>query len=111
MPRAQIVVHPPPGQPGAFRFDLIDLDGPRCGRRLADFEVPAQYEWSSDRATPDPLFAADVRARLVAYGTRNGYAVVDDRIVDPTTDAGHRLKVLATRPRVGVSRRERRHRD
>jgi hypothetical protein len=111
MPRAQIVVHPPPGQPGAFRFDLIDLDGPRCGRRLADFEVPAQYEWSSDRATPDPLFAADVRARLVAYGTRNGYAVVDDRVVDPATDAGHRLKVLATRPRVGVSRRERRHRD
>jgi hypothetical protein len=109
MPRAHIVVHAPASRDEAFRFDLIDLDGPRRGRRLADFDVPATYAGADLAPTPNADDAREVRARLVTYGTRNGYRVVDDLVANPAGDPGRQAQVVITRrppaARTGARRR------
>ena len=109
MPRAHIVVHAPATRDDVFRFDLIDTDGPRRGRRLADFDVPAVFAGPDLAATPNPHDADDARAKLMTYGSRNGYRVVDDRAPDPVEDPGRQVRVVVTRPlpvaRTGARRR------
>ncbi|HEX5415768.1 MAG TPA: hypothetical protein VFZ25_08870 [Chloroflexota bacterium] len=110
MPRAQIVVHAPVCREEAYRFDLIDLDGPRHGQRLADFDVPAVYDAPGSDASPNPRDAEGARAKLVAYGSRNGYTVVDDHTTNPTEDPGRQARMILTHRSPARSRAEKRRR-
>lgn len=64
--------------PAAYQFDLIDIDGPRHGQRLADFDVPADRTLQDQPAAPDPVHAARVRHQLREYARRNDYVVIED---------------------------------
>jgi hypothetical protein len=75
--RAQIVVHRPSTDEGPFRFDLVDLDGPRHGQRLSDREVAGVDGPPGTRRRPDSPKEVSVRSELRRYGERNGYVVVD----------------------------------
>lgn len=110
MPRAHIVVHEPDRRDEAYRFDLIDFDGPRHGQRLADFDVPAVWAEPGFGAAPDPQEADIARAKLVTYGSRNGYSVVDDRATNPTEDPGRQVRVVNCREYPLSRRGERRRR-
>ena len=76
-PRAQIVVHAPASNEGTFRFDLVDVDGPRRGQRLNDLEVVGIRGPIGAGRRPDPSREVNVRIVLHRYGERNGYEVVD----------------------------------
>ena len=65
----------------AYQFDLIDVDGPRRGQRLADFDVRAEKHQGNQPAAPDPVQAASVRHRLREYARRNAYIVIEDNDV------------------------------
>jgi len=75
---ARIVISPPSRGHAKFRFDLVDLDGPRRGQRLADLEVAAVSESPDLPPKPEQSSERDVRFRLREYGKRNGYEVVTD---------------------------------
>lgn len=81
MQHARIVVSPSPRTQAAYQFDLIDLDGPRHGQRLADFEVPAGTAGADLTLAPDPVHAARARYQLREYAKRNAYVVLDE--LDP----------------------------
>jgi hypothetical protein len=76
-PQAQIVVRRPVSDGGPFRFDLVDLNGPRHGQRLADMEVIGVLGPIGARLQPDPAHEVSVRFALRRYGERNGYEVVE----------------------------------
>jgi hypothetical protein len=76
-PQAQIVVRRPVSDGDPFRFDLVDVNGPRHGQRLADMEVIGVLGPSGARLQPDPSHEVSVRFALRRYGERNGYEVVE----------------------------------
>jgi hypothetical protein len=77
---ARIVVSVSSRVPAAYQFDLIDVDGPRHGQRLADIEVPVEPPPAGPNPGPDPARAAHARYQLRAYGKRNAYVVTEDPI-------------------------------
>jgi hypothetical protein len=78
MQHARIVVSPPSPGHAKFQFDLVDLDGPSRGQRLADLEVTAVCASADLPPEPEQSSERDVRFRLRQYGKRNGYEVVAD---------------------------------
>lgn len=78
MNHARIVVSLSSPSRAIYQFNLIDVDGPRRGQRLADFEVPADSSRVDFAPVPDPVHAARARYQLREYGKRNAYVVIDD---------------------------------
>lgn len=78
MNHARIVVSLSTSARATYQFNLIDVDGPRRGQRLADFEVPADSSRIDFTPVPDPVHAARARYQLREYGKRNDYMVIED---------------------------------
>ena len=76
-PSAQIVIRPPTADQNIFIFDLVAIDGPRRGQRLADHEVVGVLGQRGVRLQPEPAHEANVRFQLRRYGERNGYTIVE----------------------------------